>query len=65
MNNKPAGLLSRVRLGRVWCHRNWDMLFVSLPRSAVTEVPTVPTLQGGATGVWRAAKESGPSEGPG
>jgi len=41
------------------------MLFVAPPRFAVTEVPTVPTMQGGTTGVWRAAKESGPSEGPG
>ena len=25
----PAGLLSRVRLGRMWNHRNWDMLLVA------------------------------------
>jgi hypothetical protein len=35
MNDKPAGLLSRIRLGRLRCHRNWDMLFVALPRNAV------------------------------
>jgi hypothetical protein len=29
VNDKPAGLRSRVRLGRVWCDRNWDMLFVA------------------------------------
>jgi hypothetical protein len=29
---KPAGLLSRTRLCRVWNHRNWDMLFVALQR---------------------------------
>ena len=35
MNDKPAGLLSRIRLGRLRCHRNWDMLFVALPRNTV------------------------------
>jgi hypothetical protein len=30
VNEKPAGLMSRIRLGRKWCHRNWDMLFVAL-----------------------------------
>ena len=32
--DNPAGLTSRIRLGRVWNHRNWDMLFVA--RSGVT-----------------------------
>ena len=32
VNNNPAGLWSRIRLGRVWCHRNWDMLFVAPSR---------------------------------
>jgi hypothetical protein len=27
--DKPAGLLSRTRLCRVWLHRNWDMLLVA------------------------------------
>lgn len=29
VNDNPAGLLSRVRLGRMWCSRNWDMLLVA------------------------------------
>ena len=28
----PAGLSSRVRLGRMWNHRNWDISFVARPR---------------------------------
>lgn len=40
MNNKPAGLKSRVRLGRCWYCRNWDMLLVAPWRFAAAEVPT-------------------------
>jgi hypothetical protein len=29
MNDNPAGLKSRVRLDRMSCHRNWDMLHVA------------------------------------
>ena len=32
----PAGLLSRIRLERVWNYRNWDMLFFAPLRLAVT-----------------------------
>ena len=64
VNNKPAGLGSRVRLDRMWCQRNWDMLSVAPSRCSM-EVPTVPTIQGGTTGVCRTAKEGGPSQGPG
>jgi hypothetical protein len=32
VNDNPAGLLSRVRLRRMSCHRNWDMLLVALLR---------------------------------
>lgn len=65
VTNNPAGLRSRIRLRRMWCYRNWDMLLVALPRLAATEVPTRPTIQGGRTGVWRATKDSGPSQGSG
>jgi hypothetical protein len=51
VNDNPAGLQSRIRLGRAWCHWNWDMLFVAPPRATVVEVPTGLTVQGGPTGV--------------
>jgi hypothetical protein len=50
-NYNPAGLRSRTRLGRLWNHRNWDMLLVAPLRFAVTEVPTYSTVQGEYTGV--------------
>ena len=51
VNNNPAGLMSRIRLRRVWCHRNWDMLSGASSRLAATKVPTVSTIQGETTGV--------------
>jgi hypothetical protein len=61
----PAGLRNRIRLTRVWNHRNWDMSFVARRGHSVAEVPTGPTVQGGQTGVWRTIKDSGPSQGLG
>ena len=50
--NKPAGLMSRIRLGRAWNHRNWDMSFVARSWvSPMIEVPVRPTVQGGRNGV--------------
>ena len=63
--DNPAGLQSRIRLTRMWNHRNWDMSSVARRRAIGTEVPTRPTLKGGRTGVWQATKDRGPSQGPG
>src|SRR5450755_5163155 len=32
VTENPAGLRSRIRLGRRWNHRNWDISFVARPR---------------------------------
>jgi hypothetical protein len=32
VNDRPAGLWSRIRLDRMWCDRNWDMLYVAPSR---------------------------------
>ena len=47
VTDNPAGLTSRIRLGRMWNHRNWDMSFVARPGVIpASEVPTSPTVQG-------------------
>ena len=51
VTENPAGLMSRIRLGRLWNRQNWDMSSVARCRVTDAEVPTCPTVQGGQTGV--------------
>jgi hypothetical protein len=49
--NNPAGLCSRIRLGRGWNHRNWDMSLVARSRHSADRGADRLTVQGGQTGV--------------